>query len=275
MGLPATVSSLDLWVFHAINGWSGYPILDWIAEFADRNELLKAGILVSAYWWFWFSPASRDDHRRIVITALLGTIVALFVARAFAGVLPFRVRPLFTTGIDYHPPALRLHEYLNAEDWSSFPSDHGAMWFALVYGLWRLSRPVGIAAAVFSTVWVCIVRIYLGIHYPSDLLAGGLIGLVCAYITPRIGGNRLADYALTYEKIHPQVFYALAFLATFEIAVIFDDVRVFMRGSMRALQAMGFRSIHLMEALVTGGAVVLLFALTAGALVKWWRQAQS
>ena len=99
--------------------------------------------------------------------------------------------------------------------------------------------------------------------------------MVCAYITPRIGGNRLADYALTYEKIHPQVFYALAFLATFEIAVIFDDVRVFMRGSMRALQAMGFRSIHLMEALVIGGAVVLLFALTAGALVKWWRQAQS
>ena len=38
---------------------------------------------------------------------------------------------------------------------------------------------------------------------------------------------------------------------------------------------MGFRSIHLMEALVIGGAVVLLFALTAGALVKWWRQAQS
>ena len=85
------------------------------------------------------------------------------------------------------------------------------MWFALVYGLWRLSRPVGIAAAVFSTVWVCIVRIYLGIHYPSDLLAGGLIGLVCAYITPRIGGNKLADYALTYERFIHKYFTHLPF----------------------------------------------------------------
>ena len=166
MGLPATVSSLDLWVFHAINGWSGYPILDWIAEFADRNELLKAGILVSAYWWFWFSPASRDDHRRIVITALLGTIVALFVARAFAGVLPFRVRPLFTTGIDYHPPALRLHEYLNAEDWSSFPSDHGAMGLrsCMACGACpvRLASPLPCSAqfgyASSGSIWASIIR---------------------------------------------------------------------------------------------------------------------
>jgi membrane-associated phospholipid phosphatase len=269
------VGSLDLWVFHLINGWSGYPLLDWIAGFADRIELLKAGILVSIYWWFWFSPISRDDRRRIVISALLGTIVALFVARALAGVLPFRARPIFTTGIDYHPPILRLQENLAAEDWSSFPSDHGAMWFALVYGLWRLSRPVGIAAAVFSTVWVCVVRIYLGVHYPSDVIAGAFIGLACGYVTPGMGGNRLADYALAYEKTHPQTFYALAFLATFEIAVIFDDVRVFMRGSLRALHGMGFTSIHLMEALVVGGAAVLLFVLTIGALVKWWRQPQS
>ena len=44
------MGSLDLWVFHLINGWSGYPLFDWIAGFADRIELLKAGILVSIYW---------------------------------------------------------------------------------------------------------------------------------------------------------------------------------------------------------------------------------
>jgi undecaprenyl-diphosphatase len=269
------MGSLDLWIFHAINGWSGYPLLDWIAEFADRNELLKAGILVAAFWWFWFSPDSRADTRRAVISALLGTIMALVIARALAGLLPFRVRPIFATGIDYRPPTLRLESYLNAEDWSSFPSDHGAMWFALVYGLWRVSRPVGIAAAAFSTVWVGIVRIYLGVHYPSDLVVGGLIGLACGYLTPRLGGDRLADHILKYEKAYPQAFYALAFLATFEIAVIFDDVRVFMRGSLRAMQAMGFKSVHLMGALVISGTVVLLCALTIGALVRWWRQPQS
>jgi undecaprenyl-diphosphatase len=272
------MGSLDLWVFHAINGWSGYPLLDWIAGFADRNELLKAGILVAAFWWFWFSPVSRSDSndiRRTVISALLGTIVALFVARTLAAVLPLRVRPIFTAGIGYLPPTLPMQGYQSMEDWSSFPSDHGAMWFALVYGLWRLSRPVGIAAAAFTIVWVCAVRIFLGLHYPSDMLAGGLIGLACGYLTPRMGGDRLADHVLNYERTHPQAFYALAFLATFEIAVIFDDVRVLMHGSLQAMQAMGFRSVHLMGALVAGGTAVLLGTLTIVALVRWWRQPQN
>jgi undecaprenyl-diphosphatase len=269
------MGSLDLWVFHAINGWAGFQALDWIATFADRSELLKAGVFVAAFWWFWFSPVSRPDMRRIVISALLGTIVALFVARALASVLPFRVRPIFTTGIDYHPPTLAMQGYSSMEDWSSFPSDHGAMWFALVYGLWRLSRPIGIVAAAYSIVWICVVRVYLGLHYPSDLVAGGLIGLICGYLTPRMGGDKIARYVLTYEESHPQAFYAAAFLVSFEIAEIFDDVRMFMHGSLHALQAMGFRSVHLMGALVASGTAVLLFGLTIGAFIKWWRQAQS
>jgi undecaprenyl-diphosphatase len=269
------MGSLDLWIFHTINGWSGFWLLDWIAAFADRSELLKAGVLVAAFWWFWFSPVSRPDVRRIVISALLGTIVALFVARGLASILPFRVRPIFTTGIGYQLPTLPMSGYFSMEDWSSFPSDHGAMWFALVYGLWRLSRPVGIAAAVYSIVWICVVRVYLGLHYPSDLLAGALIGLTCGYLTPRMGGDRIARYVLTYEESHPQAFYAVAFLATFEIAEIFDDVRVFMHGSLYALRAIGFRSAHLMGALAVSGTVVLLFVLTIGALVRWWRQPQS
>jgi undecaprenyl-diphosphatase len=270
------MGDLDLWIFHAINGWSGYPALDRIAAFADRNELLKAGMLVAAYWWFWFSPASRNDNRRTVLSALLGMIVALFLARLLATTLPLRVRPIFTAGIGYLPSTLPLQGYDGtAEDWSSFPSDHGAMWFALVYGLWRLSRPAGIAAATFTLVWVCAVRVYLGLHYPSDLLAGGLIGLVCGYLTPRMGGDRLADHLLTYERTHPQAFYTLAFLATFEITEIFYDVRIAMHGSLQALHAMGFSSVRLMGALVVAGAVALLCVLTIGALVRWWRQPQS
>ena len=270
-----SMGSLDLWIFHAINGWSGYPPLDWIAGFADRNELLKAGILVSAFWWFWFTPGSRNDIRRAVISAVLGTVVALIMARTLAAILPLRVRPIFTPDIGYIPPTMPMQGYQSMEDWNSFPSDHGAMWFALVYGLWRLSRPVGLAAAVFSLVWVCAVRVYLGLHYPSDLFAGGLIGLACGYLTPRMGGDRLADHLLTYERTRPQAFYALAFLATFEIANIFDDVRVLMHGSLQAMQAMGFRSVHLMGALVVAGTVVLLCALTIVALVRWWRQPQN
>jgi hypothetical protein len=115
----------------------------------------------------------------------------------------------------------------------------------------------------------CPGRIYLGLHYPSDLLGGGLIGLLCGYLTPRMGGNRIATQVLTYEARHTQAFYALAFLATFEIASIFDDVRVFGHGLLRLLQAIGFRSLHLMGALVVSGTALLLFVLAIGALVRW------
>lgn len=67
---------------------------------------------------------------------------------------------------------------------------------------------------------------YLGIHYPTDLLAGGLIGISIASLSRimwvRNSVCRLAD---PWLERSPGSFYACLFILTFQIATIFDPLR--------------------------------------------------
>ena len=266
-------AQFDLSLFHIINGWCGSWLLDRIAWFAQGDALFKGGFVMAAYWWFWFVPSRQDDHRRTIIAALLGTILALMLARTLASIMPFRPRPLATAGIDFRPPSLPDGvQQLRMEAWSSFPSDHAAMFFALAYGLWRLSRPVGAVAMVFATFWVGFVRIYLGIHYPSDMVVGAAIGLACGHIMRSLNIDRAAAPVLAFQQTFPQRFYAAMFLVTYEVAVLFDNVRHFMHGSLGVMRAMGFRSTDLLEALLVGLSAALLGGVAIWVSLWFWQR---
>ena len=65
-------------------------------------------------------------------------------------------------------------------DWS-FPSGHTASSFAAVFALhdagWKLTVPTSILASL-----IAISRMYLFVHYPSDIIAGLILGLICGHL---------------------------------------------------------------------------------------------
>jgi undecaprenyl-diphosphatase len=78
---------------------------------------------------------------------------------------------------------------------------------------------------VFST-FVCFGRIYFGIHYPSDILTGALLGLGTGYLVTRPAiAEGVSRPVLGYEKQHPGYFYALLFMALAEVAGGFPNTR--------------------------------------------------
>ena len=68
---------------------------------------------------------------------------------------------------------------------ASFPSGHTSASFAAATAIYAINKKWGIAAYVFAAV-MGFSRLYLGVHFPTDVLAGALVGTAAAMIMIRI-----------------------------------------------------------------------------------------
>jgi undecaprenyl-diphosphatase len=262
----------DFLLFHAVNSWCGNWLLDRMAKFEEWDQLTKGAAILSVYWWYWFAGPEnrREANRRHIVGALLGVLIALILARALADVLPERVRPMYNPYIAYRPPSLPIN--MNLENWSAFPSDTAAFFLGLAFGIFRLSRRVSIFLLIYASVWICLPRVYLGIHYPSDLLAGAAIGILSVWVLTALTLRQpgFAQAVMTpvrkLEQQRPELFYAAAFILSFEMATVFLDVRTMECGLMKLLRLTGLFSGRSESALflIQGSVLTLAVIFWAG-----------
>jgi len=270
--------NLDLAILHAVNGFCGNWMLDRIAAYEEGDFFFRGGLFITAYWWLWFVPETdrRQANRRIILIALVGTVLALALDRALADTLPFRVRPMYATGIGYHPPSIPFE--VNLEQWSSFPSDSATFWLALSYGLYRIKRWLGLLAMLYSTLWMCLIRLYVGIHYPSDLVVGAVFGPAVVWSLERLLTRREAFMnsvmarVSRWEQARPDLFYGVAFAISFELAMMFEDVRDLVRAMTHALRRAGFIAMGEGTALFVLAAAGLVLVAAAASVVMLLRR---
>jgi undecaprenyl-diphosphatase len=110
---------------------------------------------------------------RLALALVLATLLADYVLKPAFG----RARP-FEAANDVRVIGQR-------PDAASFPSGHAANAFA---GAFVLSRALPAAAIVWWTLAGAIAfsRVYLGVHYPLDLIAGAIVGLTCGALAWRL-----------------------------------------------------------------------------------------
>jgi len=229
------IQNFDSALFHAVNAFSGNRFLDSLADVEEATTLLKGGLFMAVYYWLWFEMRGRqqETHRKILIAMLMAGFAALSIARLLAHIVPFRVRPMFADPL-YHLPSIAVSP--NYELWSSFPSDTAALFFALAVGVFIIWRGAGILLLVYTGLWICLPRLYLGLHWPSDLIAGAIIGAASAGLFFWLAETRIYDRwiggpVLRLENRYPAIFYSCAFAALYEIAIMFTDVRYAMHHS--------------------------------------------
>jgi undecaprenyl-diphosphatase len=155
-------------------------------------------------------------------------VIALIAARVLAHTLPLRHRPILDPTLHFRPP-YSLPDQSNWTIWSSFPSDHAALFFALLTGVWLACRRAGVILLFYVLIAISFPRIYTGIHYPTDILAGAALGIAAVLIC---SWNGIRDFwtgsVLNWIERSPAAGYALLFLVTFEIATLFWDIRTFL-----------------------------------------------
>ncbi len=214
-------------------------VLDKLIYDISDSSLLKSGVFLAAYWWLWFEADESGVHpqRRNVVVALLAAAIVAIASRLLQILSPFHLRPL-------HTPGLGLHlafgvDPLTLNDFSSFPSDHAVLFFALSVPLWMRSRWLGAAAAAWTLLVICFPRLYLGYHWTSDVIGGAVIGVALMLVLCRlIGATALPDRVVRFGATHPPVFYAVAWLFTLEIAVLFVDLRAFLMDAAHLARAL-------------------------------------
>ena len=156
-------------------------IVSWLNQGIGRFYLLDrlTYLLVSDYFipllmcfWLlglWFQ--GKDNHAR---SRNQKAVLAAAISLGFANLVVlivnqevFRERPY----IHYE-----LSNLLYAPSDSSFPANPAAVAFALAMSVWLKNRRASITLFFLAALW-SFVRVYNGIFYPTDVVAGGLIGI--------------------------------------------------------------------------------------------------
>ena len=206
-----------------------WSTLDAIVVFMSDSDLIKGGVMLAGFWGAWFLIAADIKlNRSYLLSTLLGAVIALLIARVLAHYLPLRIRPILDPALHFRPPS-GTPDQANWTTWSSFPSDHAALFFALLTGIWITWRRAGLVLLVYVLVAICLPRIYVGIHYPSDVLAGAALGigfvLLCSL---RYLRDLWTRPVLGWFDRWPALSHAVLFIITFEIATLFWDIRTFL-----------------------------------------------
>ena len=216
----------DSWIIEFVNGFSRHSILfDKIVTHVVDNNYLKGTPFVLALVFFWFHKSSKIiTNQSLILMGLLASFVSIVIARLLALTLPFRVRPFANPNIQFlEPYGMTIDGF---ETWSSFPSDHAVLFFSLATCIFLISRPAGILAILYAFFIVCFPRIYLGFHYPTDIIVGGLLGTAITLgLSKKKIREPLSNKAFYFIQKFPGIFYVLFGLWLFEIATIFEKAR--------------------------------------------------
>lgn len=217
-----------------------FPLLTRITIRIYHDDL-KTALIVALLWWVWFDKEGQDrrrEDRERVVACLMGSVLCIAAVRLLGAVLPFRPRPLANPGLGLHFP-LDVGDWVN---WSSFPSDNAVLFSMLATCLFTISRPLGLIAALDVALLICFPRVFVGVHHPTDVLAGSLIGVWAGwFITREKIRKPLSMPAFAVLRWRPAAFYTGAFATSYLFAQVFWPVTRLLTDVGKVAQALASR----------------------------------
>jgi len=155
------MQSCDSVLFHAINGLAGRSdALDALMIGSARYLPVVLALALVGLWLSW-----RERNQRGAFLAGASALIALGIGQLVGKAFP-RPRPYISHSVNQLIP--------RSLD-TSFPSDHAILGFSVAVLVWRYNRRAGAGLLVLALL-LAIARVFVGAHYPSDVLGGAVLG---------------------------------------------------------------------------------------------------
>ncbi|MEU6235454.1 phosphatase PAP2 family protein [Kitasatospora sp. NPDC047058] len=173
-------SGIDGGLYRRVVGWAdAAPYwLDQLIRVWSAVGLGLFAVLMTVAWWR-ARGAGPAVMARVLASPLI--VVIAYAVNSFFKSLVEEIRPCAQLGVRG-----TLEACPGAGDWS-FPSNHTVIAFSAAAALWSADRRLGRIAAV-AAVLMGASRVWVGVHYPHDVLVGAVVGvLVAAVLSPAAG----------------------------------------------------------------------------------------
>lgn len=167
---------LDIKLFYLFNSLAGQShIFDTLIVFLAAY--LQYFLVFTFLLLFYFSGYAKPEKIRIFWATIVSIAIARLGVTELIRFFLHRPRPFLT---------LQVHKLLSSgwfysdTEWS-FPSGHSAFFFAMATAIFLYNKKWGVGFFI-AAILMNISRIIAGVHYPSDILGGAIIGIVVGYI---------------------------------------------------------------------------------------------
>ncbi len=165
----------------ALSASTFYKALEW----SNAPAWILSACVIIGLWFcgnveMGVPGLSRLESRRRVILLFTALVVGFLSARICQAPVD-RLRPIAAMPMEV-PIDPQVWEQIKSviEIQGSFPSDHGVLLAVITVGVFITSVRVGFIALLFNLFFSAL-RVGVGFHYPSDMLAGEIIGLIAAF----------------------------------------------------------------------------------------------
>jgi membrane-associated phospholipid phosphatase len=174
--------SIDVACFRFINGMLANPVLDRLMPLFAGNWLFWPVLFTAATWAIWKGGAR--GRLCVLLLAIVLTAGDCWITNTLKDVVA-RPRPCLSID-DVNLPMVdspvldKQNEYRRGcSDTGSFPSGHTTNWWAATFVLW-LFYPRTLRYMLPMACLIAFSRVYNGVHYPSDVAGGAVIGTAYA-----------------------------------------------------------------------------------------------
>ena len=164
---------MNIRLFQLINSWAGQNIwLDRLMIFYAEwlGYFLIGGLIICLI-------KDRKKYSDMLIVSLGSAIIARFIFVEIIRFLYYNPRPFLVLS--------DVTQLINHETVSSFPSGHASFYFALATGVYLYNKKIGIIFYIASSC-IVLARVFVGVHWPSDILAGAAIGTFIGWVLNKL-----------------------------------------------------------------------------------------